>query len=125
MIPKFSVEIPDIHSPVDKALLLAHLMQDSGNTEIAAIIYEVLILFGETSAMTRMADILSEPPEYINVQRAKELYRQACVGGDYSGCYNLAVLYEQLGDSLSAQKYYALAKARGAPSEEESEAESK
>lgn len=107
--------IPSTHSPTEKALLLAHVLSEEGRTEWALIVYEILVEIGETCAMTRMADILSAPPEYRDVTKAKELYRRACVAGDFCGCHNLAILCEQLGDSVSAEKYYALASARGAP----------
>lgn len=112
--------IPESHSPIEKALLVAHFLEEDGLTDWALIIYELLSSFGDTVAKTRIADILSAPPFYKDVPRAKQLYRDACAAGYDAACHNLAVLFDQLGDSVSAQKYYALARARGAPDEADS-----
>ena len=108
--------IPATHTPIEKALLVAHFLHEDGNVEWALIIYEILADLGETSAITRLADIISAPPEYMDVSRAKQLYKKACMLGDYAACHNLGVLYDDLGDSVSAQRYYSMASERGAPS---------
>lgn len=111
--------IPPTHSPTEQALLLAHLLREAGNQDWAIIVYEVLLLLNDVTAMTHLADVLSAAPQYLDVPRAKHLYREACVKGDFSACHNLAVLYNELGDSTSAQRYYDLAKARGAPADDD------
>lgn len=100
-------------NPIENAYLVAHFAEQEGRVEWALAIYELLISLGETVAMSRMADLLSAPPHFRDVTRAKRLYQQACVAGYDAACHNLAVVYDQLGDSVSAQKYYRLAKQRG------------
>jgi hypothetical protein len=112
---KLDSRIPSTHSSVEKALLLAHLLNEDGHADWAIIIYEVLIMLEDTSAMTHLANVLSAPPKYLDVPRAKKLYREACAKGEFSACYNLAVLYQDLGDSASAQRYLRMAKSRASP----------
>jgi hypothetical protein len=115
MPKKIHRSIPETHSKSDKANLLAHFLSEEGDTQASIIIYELLVEIGEVSAMTSLADVLSSPTKFMDIPRAKELYMKACVAGDFCGCYNLGILYDQLGDTVSAQKYFELARSRGAP----------
>jgi TPR repeat protein len=88
-------------------------MEESGNVDDAILMYKIGATLGELTCMTRLADILSEPPNYKNVSVAKALYERACVAGHAPACRNLAILYEQLGDSVRHERYMRLAKTRG------------
>lgn len=92
---------------------IAILNEDSGNISLAISLYKIGIEFNDLTCMTRLADILSEPPDFIDVPLAEELYLKACVAGHAPGCRNLAILYKQLGRSALHDRYMKLAKSRG------------
>jgi hypothetical protein len=94
---------------------LAIRLEDSGDLDGAILLYKIGIHFHDTVCMTRLANILSEPPTFKDVQLAEALYKRACIAGHAAGCANLAVLYQQLGKTQLSQKYMKLAKERGDP----------
>jgi TPR repeat protein len=105
---------PD-NDDVNRLLTLAIKCEDEGDTESAISLYKFCIYFGDETSMTRLADILSEPPNFRDLDTAIVLYKKACLKGDSSACNNLAILYQQLGQSVAYQKFMRLAKERGDP----------
>jgi len=87
--------------------------EESGDIEVAISLYKIASSLGDLTSMTRLADILSEPPKFQDVTAAEKLYMRACLAGHAIACGNLAILYNQLGKSVLSQKYLNLAKSRG------------
>ena len=102
-----------IDTYLEKSCAVGIELEDTGRIEDAIAIYELCILSEDLTAMTRLADILSEPPAYLDVQRAKALYKRACMAGHAPACRNLSILYGQLGETEKSERYYKAARDRG------------
>jgi len=88
-------------------------LEEAGDINGAVSLYKVGVSLGDLTCMTRLADVLSEPPTFMNVGLAEQLYKRACIAGHAPGCRNLAIMYKQLGKSALHDRYMALAKTRG------------
>lgn len=108
---------------IDHLYAAAVRLEESGDLEGAQSLYKIGISLGDLYCVTRLADVLSEPPAYLNVPLAEQLYLRACAAGDDAGCRNLAILYKQLGKSVLYERYMKLAKARGDEWQEEGDDE--
>lgn len=111
-LPDFHKTVPEELTLREKTLLFAHILYEEGQVEWSLVLFEFLSSLECLSAATRLADILSEPPLFRDVSRAKLLYMNACAAGDSTACHNLAVLYDQLGEHENAERYYAAASSR-------------
>jgi TPR repeat protein len=100
-------------SDIDQLAASAILLEENGDFNGAIALYKIGISLGDVTCMVRLADLMSEPPQFKNVPLAEELYKRACIAGDASGCRNLAILYRQLGRSDLHERYMAYAKTRG------------
>lgn len=96
-------------------------LEDSGDISRAIALYKIGIELGDLTCMTRLADILSDPPGFVNLEAAERLYKRACVAGHAPACRNLAIMYNQLGKSDLYSRYMKLAKSRGDVWQEEEE----
>jgi hypothetical protein len=106
---KFEVDQEDI----DKLIIAGIRLEEEGDVDGAESLYKIGTSLGDFVCMTRLADMLSEPPEFKNIPLAEELYKKACVAGKASACRNLAIMYKQLGKSVLHDKYMKYAKSRG------------
>lgn len=88
-------------------------IEDSGDIDRASALYRIGSGFGNLTCMTRLADILSEPPSFLDLDAAEDLYKKACIAGHAPACRNLAIMYNQLGKSDLYGRYMRLAKSRG------------
>lgn len=88
-------------------------LEEAGDLSGAVSLYKIGVSLDDLICMTRLADVLSEPPTFMNVSLAEQLYQRACVAGHAPGCRNLAILYRQLGKAALYDRYMALAKTRG------------
>lgn len=98
---------------VDVLIVNAIRLEDEENITDAMSLLKIGISLGDLTCMTRLADILSDPPGFVNVPLSIELYRKACVAGHAPACRNPAILYQHLGKSALHDRYMNLAKARG------------
>lgn len=98
---------------IDQLTAEAIRREDAGDLFGAISLYKLGVSFGDLICITRLADVLSEPPSFMNVPLAEQLYKRACVAGHAPGCRNLAILYKHLGKSALHDRYMALAKQRG------------
>lgn len=98
---------------LDELVVAAIGLEESGDLARAIALYKIGSSLGHLISMTRLANLLSEPPAYLNVPLAEQLYKRACVAGHAAGCRNLAIMYKQLGKTELHDRYMKLAKVRG------------
>ncbi len=83
---------------IDDILESAIKLEELGEYEHSIALYEIAIKYNCTTAMNRLADLISDPAfEFFNLDKSIELYNNSCQKGDPVGCYNLAIEYKKNG----------------------------
>lgn len=98
---------------IDCLLAKAIELEDKNDLDTAVSLYKIAVKLGDCTAMTRLADILSDPPNFFNIPLAEELYRKACMAGHAPACRNVAIMFNHLGKSDLYSKFMERAKILG------------
>lgn len=116
------IELEINEKDTENLYVLGLHLEELGDLDGAILLYRFGFHFNDVMCITRLADLLSDPPLYRDVGTAELLYKRACIAGYHVACANLAIMYKQLGKTHLSQKYMKMAKDRGDPWDDEDDA---